>query len=216
MVVLHTPISKVLGNSHSVVARSCGALLAIATELLSHPHHSPKFPLQTPVLFQSHNSHSSNSSHLVGEDEGNWNLLLKKKVRLSVFPPPHTFALQLCAGPLPCCALFVSGREGWGMQRSSWELTHWPWLLGFSACYCCNLQFQIARSKALLKDSLQPSPYPYSFSFKLYVARCAMEISTTIEAAEGLCSDVKRNGVQKAGLEMGALGLQCSALPSKL
>lgn len=140
----------------------------------------------------------------------------KKKVRLSVFPPPHTFALQLCAGPLPCCALFVSGREGWGMQRSSWELTHWPWLLGFSACYCCNLQFQIARSKALLKDSLQPSPYPYSFSFKLYVARCAMEISTTTEAAEGLCSDVKRNGVQKAGLEMGALGLQCSALPSKL
>lgn len=27
-VALHTPISKVLGNSHSVVARNCGALLA--------------------------------------------------------------------------------------------------------------------------------------------------------------------------------------------
>lgn len=139
LVVLHTPISQVLGNSHSVVARNCGAVLAVATELLSQqeasPHH-PKLPLRNTVLFRSLNSRLSNSSHLVEEDEGNWNFLLKKNVRLSVFPPPHTFALQLCAGPLPCSALFASGREGWGMQRSSWELTHWAWLLGFSACFC--------------------------------------------------------------------------------
>lgn len=82
LVVLHTPISKVLGNSHSVVARSCGALVAVATELLSQqeasPHH-PKFPLQTTVLFPSHNSHLCNSSHLVGEDEGNLELVAPKK-----------------------------------------------------------------------------------------------------------------------------------------
>lgn len=40
----------------------------------------------------------SNSSCLVGEDEGNWNSPLQKNGKLSVFPPPHTFALQLCAG----------------------------------------------------------------------------------------------------------------------
>lgn len=41
LVVLHTPISKVLGNSHSVVARNCGAVLAVATELLSQQEASP-------------------------------------------------------------------------------------------------------------------------------------------------------------------------------
>lgn len=155
------------------------------------PPHHPKFPLQTTVLFRSHNSSLSNSSRLVGVDEGNWNLLLQKNVRLSVFPPPHTFALQLCAGPLPCSALFVSGREGWGMRRSSWELTHWPCLLGFSACFCCDLQFQIATSKMSLKDSIQPSPYSHNSSFKLYVACDAMGVSTRIVAVRGLCSDVK-------------------------
>lgn len=44
LVVLHTPISKVLGNSHSVVARNCGALLAVATELLSRQEASPPPP----------------------------------------------------------------------------------------------------------------------------------------------------------------------------
>lgn len=58
----------------------------------------------------------SNSSHLVGEDEGNWNSLLQKNVKVSVFSPLHTFALQLCAGPLPCSALFVSGRLGNAVQ----------------------------------------------------------------------------------------------------
>lgn len=52
------------------------------------PPHHPKFPLQTTVLFRSHNSRLSNSSRLVGVDEGNWNLLLQKNVRLSVFPSP--------------------------------------------------------------------------------------------------------------------------------
>lgn len=107
-------------------------------------------------------------------------MLLQKTVRFSVYPPPHTFALQLCAGPLPCSALFVSGRECSGMRRSSWELTHWPWLLGFSACFCCSLQFQIARSKASLKDSLQPSPYPHNSSFKLCIACGATEASTRV------------------------------------
>lgn len=82
LVVLHTPVSKVLGNSHSVVARNCGALVSVATSCYRSrrpPPHHPKFPLQTTVLFRSHNSPSSTSSHLVGEDEGNWNLLLQKK-----------------------------------------------------------------------------------------------------------------------------------------
>lgn len=46
-VVLHTPISKVLGNSCSVVACNCGALLAVATELLSQQESFP-----TPLLPQ--------------------------------------------------------------------------------------------------------------------------------------------------------------------
>lgn len=138
------------------------------------PPHRPKFPLQTTVLFQSHNSRLSNSSNiLLGWMRVTGTCCSKKSVRLSVFPPPHTFALQLCAGPLPCSALFVSGREGWGMQPSFWELTHWPLLLGFSACFCCSLQFQIAGSKELLKDSLQPSPHSHNSSFKLYIARGA-------------------------------------------
>lgn len=37
-------------------------------------------------------------------------------MKLSVFPPLHTFALQLCAGPLPYSALFASGRLGTAAQ----------------------------------------------------------------------------------------------------
>lgn len=50
-VVLHTPISKVLGNSCSVAARNCGALLAVvATELLSQQESSPLAPPQVSSL----------------------------------------------------------------------------------------------------------------------------------------------------------------------
>lgn len=83
LVVLHTPISKVLGNSHSVVACSCGALLAVATKLLSQQEASPPPPqVSSPNSRFCSNpttQRSSNSSHLIGEDKGDWNLLLQKK-----------------------------------------------------------------------------------------------------------------------------------------
>lgn len=56
LVVLHTPISKVLGNSHSVVACNCGALWLLQQSCYRSrrsppPHHLPNFPLQTAFLF---------------------------------------------------------------------------------------------------------------------------------------------------------------------
>lgn len=52
-VVLHTPISKALGNSRSVVACNCGALLAIATELAIAAGALPHTPTAPSFLSES-------------------------------------------------------------------------------------------------------------------------------------------------------------------
>lgn len=126
--VLHTPISKVLlGNSRSVVACNCGALLAvccnraaIAAGILP-PSTAPSF--LSEILFCSDPTTCVwvTLPILLGRMRVTGTCCSKKKkkgktVKFGVFPPPHTFALQLCAGPLPCSALFVSGRLGNAVQ----------------------------------------------------------------------------------------------------
>jgi len=66
------------------------------------------------------------------------------------------------------------------MWCSSRELTHWPSWLGFGACFCHDLQFQIARSEVSLEDSHQPPLYLHNSSFKVCIASGAMGVSTRI------------------------------------
>lgn len=99
-------------------------------------------------------------------------------------------------------------------KAGEWELTHWPLLLGFSACFCCDLWFQMARSEVLLEYSHQPPLYPHNSSFKLFFTCGAMGVSSRVASGiTGLGSRrtwVRCEGrliAKKAGLGMGTLGL---------
>lgn len=225
-VVLHTPISKVLGNSRSVAARNCGALLAVCCNRAAiaagvlPPRPAPSFLSEILFCSDPTTSRLSNSSRLVGENEGNWNSLLQKNVKLSIFPPPHTFALQLCAGPLPCSALFVSGRLGNAVQLLRADSL--ALVVGLQRALLLRPPVPDCQVRGVAGGFSPTTSLPSQLFFKLFIACGAMGFPLGLHlgsldwVAEGLGSDVKTKQVQKAGLRMGALGLQCSALPSKL